>query len=195
MTTAPESGEAGAHRSTTLVRLARTAIECALAGSGRPDPEGDSPEALWLTEPGATFVTLKLDGRLRGCIGSLQATRSLREDVVDNAVAAAFEDSRFPALAVDEFEGLTVEVSVLSQPEPIECGTETELLARLRPGIDGLVLEYGHHRATYLPQVWESLPKPEAFLRSLKLKARLDGDFWSDEMRFSRYTVEKHQEA
>lgn len=175
-----------------LVSLARSAIERELTGGDAPAPEpAAGPE---LEAPAATFVTLTLDGELRGCIGSLEARRSLADDVADNARAAAFEDPRFSPLTADELGRVRVEVSVLSEPVQIEARSEAEVLAALRSGIDGLVLEYGAHRATYLPQVWRSLPEPEGFLAGLKRKAGLEPDFWSGEMRFSRYTVEKYVE-
>ncbi len=148
-----------------------------------------------LTEPAATFVTLKLAGELRGCIGSLKPMRPLGVDVRANAIAAAFRDPRFPPLAVVEFEATMVEVSLLSADERLDVRDESDLLARLRPDIDGLVLEYGHHRATFLPQVWESLPDPRGFLAALKRKAGLPADFWSPQVNVSRYGVTKWEEG
>lgn len=179
--------------SIVLISIARRAIEAGLGrdvGGFEPAPD----DRNWLEARAATFVTLERNGELRGCVGSLQAGAPLIEDLERNARAAAFEDPRFPPLTEEELEGLSVEVSVLSEPQPIECQSEAELLAQLRPGVDGLLLEYGLNRATFLPQVWESLPSPTAFLQALKRKARLERDFWSERMRFSRYTVEKHTE-
>ena len=116
-----------------------------------------------LAQPAATFVTLKLADDLRGCIGSLKPLRPLGVDVRENAIAAAFRDPRFPPLAVVEYEAVAVEVSLLSADERLEVRDEADLLTRLRPNVDGLVLEYGHHRATFLPQVWDSLPEPRGF--------------------------------
>jgi AmmeMemoRadiSam system protein A len=181
-------------RPAILIGLARRAIELELGRDVEPALE---PAVMvpWLERLAATFVTLESDGRLRGCVGSLKARRSLRDDVIGNARAAAFEDSRFPSLRAEELGGLGVEVSVLSEPAPLTCDSEAELLAALRPGVDGLVLECGSHRSTFLPQVWESLSDPADFLAALKQKAGLERDFWSDEMRFSRYAVEKYKES
>ena len=148
-----------------------------------------------LAQPAATFVTLKLADELRGCIGSLKPLRPLGVDVRENAIAAAFRDPRFPPLAVAEYEAVAVEISLLSADERLNVRDEADLLARLRPNVDGLVLEYGHHRATFLPQVWESLPEPRDFLVALKRKAGLPGDFWSPRVSVSRYGVTKWVES
>jgi AmmeMemoRadiSam system protein A len=169
-----------------LLTIARSAIGAELGFH----PVAEASHAS-LTQPAATFVTLKLADELRGCIGSLKALRPLGIDVRENAIAAAFRDPRFAPLAVGEFEATSVEVSLLSAAERLDLRNEEDLLARLRPGVDGLVLEYGHHRATFLPQVWESLPAPRAFLAALKRKAGLPGDFWSAQLNVSRYGVTK----
>lgn len=172
-----------------LLATARIAIGNELGRRVGAWPEHDA-----LASPGATFITLmKCDG-LRGCIGTLQARQPLRDDVRINAVAAAFGDPRFPPLRDDEFDGTSVEVSLLSAPERLESGEEVYVLARLRPDVDGVVLEYGAQRATFLPQVWESLPSPREFLNELKRKAGLPADFWSPSMRVSRYMVNKWRE-
>ena len=145
----------------------------------------------WLLEPGASFVTLRLEGDLRGCIGSIDARRPLGEDVARNAQAAAYRDPRFPPVSASELARLQVEVSVLSPREPFPVRSEEEALERLRPGVDGLALEYGGASATFLPQVWENLPHPRAFLAALREKAGLPARFWHPELRLSRYTVEK----
>ncbi len=142
-----------------------------------------------LQEPVATFVTLNEEGRLRGCVGSLQARRPLVEDVAHNAFAAAFRDSRFPPVSPSEFSGLEIHLSLLTPPEPLPVEDEEDLLRKLRPGEDGLVLEDPPHRATFLPQVWESLPEPQSFVRELKRKAGLPPDHWSSLLRFFRYSV------
>ena len=160
-----------------LLTIARSAIAAEL-GFG---PIAVASHAA-LTQPAATFVTLKHSGELRGCIGSLKPRRPLGVDVRENAIAAAFRDPRFPPLAVVEFEATSVEVSLLSTDERLDVRDEEDLLARLRPGVDGLILEYGRHRATFLPQVWESLPEPRGFLAALKRKAGLPADFWSPQM-------------
>jgi AmmeMemoRadiSam system protein A len=133
---------------------------------------------------------------LRGCVGTLTAHRPLREDVQDNARAAAFHDNRFPPLRPEELPEIRFEVSLLTPPVPLpRYATEAEAIARLRPGQDGVVLDMQGHRATYLPQVWEQIPDPETFLASLKNKAGLPKDFWSPEVRLSVYGVEKWKEG
>jgi len=171
-----------------LVGTARQSIAEALglqhAGAGI-DPEHPA-----LARPGASFVTLHgADGRLRGCIGRLQAVRPLVEDVRANARAAAFQDSRFPPLRTHEWPGLQVEVSVLGAAEPLNAASEAEARAALRPGIDGVIFEWRDARATFLPQVWQQLPDAGGFLAALKHKAGLAADFWSTEVRLSRYRV------
>ena len=173
-----------------LIATARGAIDAAF---GRPEARVRPHAAL--DRPGATFVTLKQDGELRGCIGSLEAHRLLAIDVRRNALAAAFSDPRFPPLAAQELEVTTVEVSLLSPASRVEVADEEDLLARLEPGVDGIVLELGRRRATFLPQVWETLPDPRDFIGALKRKAGMPADFWSAEMRVSRYTVSKWQQA
>ncbi len=143
-----------------------------------------------LKQPGAAFVTLNRNGQLRGCIGSLEAHRPLAEDVAENAFAAAFRDPRFAPLSAPELDGLSLHISVLGQPEPMRFSSEADLVRQLRPGRDGLILEDGHHRGTFLPSVWESLPEPRDFLRHLKQKAGLPPDYWSDSLRVSRYDTE-----
>jgi AmmeMemoRadiSam system protein A len=176
-------------RGTTLLAIARGAIATSL---DRPAPSFEN--AAWLTEPGASFVTLTWRGELRGCIGSLMAERPLRQDVESNARAAAFRDPRFAPLSTGEYADVGIEVSELSALEPIAFESEAQLLTLLRPGMDGIVLEYGSRRGTFLPQVWEQLPEPHAFLAHLKQKAGLRADFWADGIRLSRYTVTKWRE-
>lgn len=174
----------------TLLRLARAAIARQLGFDSH-----DLPRSDWLEQDGATFVTLNLHGRLRGCIGSLEAHRALVDDVRHNAVAAAFSDPRFPPLSREEFAEVIIEVSLLTPPEPIRFSSESEALDQLHPGRDGVILEYGRSRATYLPQVWAQLPAPRDFIDHLKEKAGLPADFWSDDIRLSRYTVRKYSEG
>ena len=173
-----------------LLRVARAAIGAelgyALEAAGAHDG---------LDRPGATFVTLTKDGDLRGCIGTLAAVRTLRADVAANAVAAAFRDPRFPPLASAEFTTTSVEVSMLSAHEPIAFADEAHLLAQLRPGVDGVILEYGRLRATFLPQVWETLEEPREFLEALKRKAGLPAGFWHPRLNVSRYSVTKWKQS
>ena len=151
-------------------------------------------EADFLQEQRASFVTLTLNGQLRGCIGSLQAHRRLLDDVRANAVAAAFRDPRFKPLSAGEYNETCVEVSLLSPLAPLEIADEADALAKLQPGIDGVIFQCGDKRGTFLPQVWDSLPQPERFLGELKRKAGLPTDFWSDEVRLFRYHVDKFTE-
>ena len=174
-------------RGRILVAIAREAIEA--DPSGRYGPVEWQEE--WLRGTGASFVTLRDDGELRGCIGTVDPHRPLGDDVAHNAHAAAYRDPRFPPVRPAERARLEVEVSVLSPRAPIAAPTEAELAAVLRPGVDGIVLEYEGHRATFLPQVWESLPDPIDFLSELRRKARLPARFWHPGMQVSRYTVEK----
>jgi AmmeMemoRadiSam system protein A len=173
-----------------LVGIARNALAVELGRSRRAAPAHPSLDA-----PGATFVTLTQRGDLRGCIGSLEARRPLRVDVHANAIAAAFRDPRFPPLTALELDSTQVEVSLLSTSVPITAADEGALLRTLVPGVDGVTLEYGRHRATFLPQVWESLAEPSSFLAALKHKAGLPSDFWHPLARFSRYAVTKWTEA
>ena len=175
-----------------LLPIARAAIAREL-GVQQSAP-AEAPQADWLRKPGATFITLMQGETLRGCIGSLRATRPLIEDVQSNAVAAAFRDPRFKPLTREEFERTSVELSLLSDLEPMAFQDEKDALAQLRPGVDGLVFQYGYHQSTYLPQVWEDLPQPSEFLAHLKYKAGLPPDFWSPEVKLARYTVSKFKE-
>jgi AmmeMemoRadiSam system protein A len=155
----------------------------------------EAPGHEALAKPAATFVTLKQDDDLRGCIGSLQPLRPLGVDVCENALAAAFRDPRFPPLAAVEFERTSVEVSLLSASERLDVTSEEDLIARLRPGIDGVILECGRNRATFLPQVWDSLRQPRQFLAALKRKAGLPEGFWNERVCIARYQVTKWTES
>lgn len=177
-------------RGKVLIGIARGAIAGALGEARAP-----LPQEAWLAEPGATFVTLTQDGELRGCIGSLEAHRPLAEDVHHNALAAAFRDPRFAPLRATELDITAVEISLLSSAEMMVFRDEREALAQLRPGIDGVIFEYGRYRSTFLPQVWEQLPQPREFMAQLKRKAGLPDAFWAEEVRLSRYTVSKWREA
>ena len=172
-----------------LLDIARASIRHGLA-TGHALPVDVAAEAAELRELRATFVTLEIAGRLRGCIGTLEAHQSLVEDVAANAYAAAFEDPRFPSVTMDEVDALQVHISVLTPPVPFPCRDEADLLACLQPGRDGLILRDGSHRATFLPAVWADLPDPKQFLAHLKRKAGLPANFWSDTLRFWRYTAE-----
>ncbi len=140
-----------------------------------------------LFEPGCCFVSLYKGGHLRGCIGALEPYQSLLSDIIIHAYDAAFNDPRFPALVEDELSELTFEISILSVQEKIECATEAQLLQQLVPFKDGLILEEGMKRATYLPSVWQSLKDKKEFLQQLKLKAGLEKDYWSGTIKAYRY--------
>ncbi len=183
-------------RGATLLRLARASLEEKLRGAVEDRGSGEvRSDESWLDEPAATFVTLRREGELRGCIGSVEIVRPLLEDVRRNAVAAALRDPRFPPLSAAELEDVDLEVTLLSAPQPISFTSEKDALDQLRPGEDGLLMQWQHHRATYLPQVWEMLPDPSAFLASLKRKAGLAPDFWHPEIDLRRYTAEHWSES
>ena len=178
-------------RRRVLTGTARAAIANRL-GEAFNAPE--IPDDPWYRDDGASFVTLHLHGSLRGCIGTLTAHRPLIEDVHDNALSAAFKDPRFPPLSRSEFPDIHIEVSVLTAPEKLTFDDEADALAKLRPGIDGIIFSCGQHKATFLPQVWEQLPTPEYFMAHLKQKAGLPAAFWSEEVRLERYRVEEFPE-
>lgn len=173
-----------------LLPLARAAIAGQLG-----TPLAAREDADWLHTTGASFVTLMQQDELRGCIGTLEAHRALIADVRANAVAAAFRDPRFKPLAQHEFDAIRVEISVLSVIASVSFRDEDDALAQVRPGIDGVIFEYGYHRSTFLPQVWEDLSDPRIFFGHLKRKAGLPPDFWDPAVKLSRYTVSKWSEA
>ncbi|MEH6469154.1 MAG: AmmeMemoRadiSam system protein A [Porticoccus sp.] len=147
-----------------------------------------------LKQQAASFVTLRKKGKLRGCIGALEATQPLVVDVVQNAAASAFEDPRFPAVSREEVAEIHIEISVLTEPSLLSFSSEADLLAQLVSGKDGLVIEKGSHRATFLPAVWESIPGKIQFLEQLKLKAGLPINFWSNKLKVWRYHTVCFQE-
>jgi len=177
-----------------LLGIARQAIQCELNGRQPPAPV---PESLAepLTAQLGTFVTLSLNGALRGCIGTLQGSQPLHVAVADAARSAAARDPRFPALQAHELGSIRIEISVLSELQPLVADSREALLASLRPGIDGLLLEDRRYRSTFLPKVWEQLPDPEAFLAQLLAKAGLPGTHWSSTLRFQRYEALSFSEA
>lgn len=140
-----------------------------------------------LQQNAATFVTLHKNGNLRGCIGTLEAYQPLINDIAEHAFAAAFRDPRFTKLQQSEFELLDIEISILTPPESIAFSSEADLLSLIRPGVDGLVLEYGYNRGTFLPSVWEQLPDKIEFLNHLKMKAGLPQNWWDKSVKMSRY--------
>lgn len=175
-----------------LLKIGRAAIAQALGLDFQCHIDESAP---WLQEWGASFVTLIQNHELRGCIGSLEAYRSLVTDVRSNAVSAALNDPRFLPLNVDEFETIAIEVSILSPTQRIAARNEAEAIRQIKPGIDGIVLEYGCYRSTFLPQVWDELKQPQQFLAMLKHKAGLPVDFWASDLKLARYTVSKWRET
>lgn len=140
-----------------------------------------------LRTEGASFVTLNLHGNLRGCIGTLEAYQPLVKDVADHAYAAAFSDPRFAAVTDSEIDQLDIHISVLTPATKIEFTSEQDLLTKIRPNIDGLILDDGYHKGTFLPSVWEQLAEPVDFLQHLKLKAGLDKNDWNEQIQVYRY--------
>ncbi len=161
----------------TLLRLARQALENGVRGHPLPALE---PAALTpaLRADGTSFVTLTVQGELRGCIGALEPYQSLAEDVREHAVAAALQDYRFPPVEAHELPLIEIEISRLTLPEPLDYTTPADLLAKLHPGVDGVILRDGFHRATFLPQVWEKVTDKEEFLSHLCLKMGAAPDLW-----------------
>jgi len=169
-----------------LLALAKRSILHAL-DTGRPlDVDLDTAPAE-LAEVGACFVTLKKSGALRGCIGSPEAWRPLAADVAENAYRAAFRDPRFAPLQAEETAALDLHISVLSPSHPFAFADEADLLAKLEPGTDGLIIEDAGRRALFLPSVWEQLPDPRQFLAHLKVKAGMPAGHWSDGFRAWRF--------
>ena len=180
--------------STELLRLARASIGHGLAhGEALPVDCGALPAPL--SDPAATFTTLRKHGELRGCCGGLEALRPLASDVAHSAFQAAFRDPRFDPVSDGEVDAIRLEVSVLSPLERLTVDDEAELLERLTPGIDGLVIVEGIRRATFLPKVWETLPEPVQFLAALKCKCGLPARYWSSKLEFHTYQATTYAEA
>ena len=159
----------------TLLHIARESLELGLRGEKLPQLEAKTP---LLEADGATFVTLTIDGQLRGCIGALEPYRPLIEDVREHALAAAQKDYRFNPVRPEELDSIEIEISRLTQPIPLEYDDALDLLQKLRPGVDGVVLKDGQRRATFLPQVWEQLPDPKIFLSELCAKMGIPSNAW-----------------
>jgi AmmeMemoRadiSam system protein A len=177
-----------------LLDVAERSAAEGLANHRPLDPTSELHQGL-LAEPGASFVTLRRDGRLLGCIGTLEARRSLVSDVAANSYAAAFDDPRLPPLTIDDYEQAEIKVSVLTPTEPIDAGSRDELAAAVCPGIDGIIIEAPGHRATFLPSVWDQLGDPEDFLDQLWAKAGLRSRRWPKGMRVERYRTEEFGSA
>jgi uncharacterized protein len=144
-----------------------------------------------LQNPTATFVTLTINGNLRGCIGSLIAHRTLIDDIIHNAKSAAFGDPRFRPLTKEEFQNTKIEISLLTSPQPIEYTNSADLKSKVTKGLDGIILKSGYNQATFLPQVWESLPSFEEFFQALCQKAGLSGNCLENKPQIFKYNVEK----
>jgi AmmeMemoRadiSam system protein A len=178
-----------------LLKLARDTIARQARGQSMPEINLDAMLED-LQRDAACFVTLTKHEQLRGCIGSLEAHQPLALDVRDNAIGAAFRDPRFPPVGAEELDDLHVEISVLSHPEPLSYDGPDDLIAKLRPGVDGVVIERGWNRATFLPQVWEKLPDPREFLQHLCIKAYLPADAYRRPgLDVYTYQVEKFEEG
>lgn len=171
-----------------LLHLARQALECSVRRQKFPDVDSSTLTPL-LCANGASFVTLSIHGQLRGCIGALQPYQPLFLDVCEHAVAAALEDYRFPQVQPDELEHIHVEISRLTMPQTLSYENPEDLLKKLRPGIDGVILKDGPHRATFLPQVWAQLANKEEFLSHLCAKMGANANIW----RYKHLEVETYQ--
>ncbi len=177
-----------------LLSVARRTIEQRLLDQ-KEQPHSDADLSAKFIEPRGTFVTLTTGGNLRGCIGHIIPQESLIEGIRVNAVNAAFRDPRFPPLTKNEWKRVSVEVSILTEPKSLAYSGAADLLKKLRPDIDGVIIKKGYHQATFLPQVWEQLPKKEQFLTHLCLKAGLGADAWKDEdLEVSVYQVQAFEE-
>lgn len=172
-----------------MLALARDSIAYQLAL--QPAPAAYAQLPAYLQQTGASFVTLEIQQKLRGCIGSIEAYRPLGEDLIENAAAAALHDPRFPPLTAGEYPDTTIKLSILTSPEPMQFDSEIDLLRQLLPGMDGLILSEGARRGTFLPSVWEQLPNPADFLNHLKQKAGLPANYWSDTIQIARYRTEQ----
>jgi len=172
-----------------LLTLARKSIQSGLDRGNRLTIRTEDYSER-LREKRACFVTLNKSSVLRGCIGHLEAVQPLVADVVENAYSAAFRDPRFPPLQSSELDSLDIHISVLTPASLLPFTSERDLVDKLQPGIDGLIIQSGSRRGTFLPSVWESLPEPREFLRHLKLKAGMTADYWSDDILTYRYTTE-----
>jgi AmmeMemoRadiSam system protein A len=178
-------------RGPVLATWARAHLRATLGG-----PSAQRPSEPWCEEPAATFVTLRWSesGELQGCIGALRAHRAIADDVASNVVSAALHDPRTDPIVLGDIDALDLEISLLTPLERIFFADEREMLAAIRPGVDGLVLEYRDERATLLPVMWTHLPELDSFLGALKQKAGLSRKFFSPELRLYRYTTDRYSD-
>ena len=178
-----------------LLRLAREAIERGVKGDELP-PLDESLLPPYLCEEGSSFITLTLHGELRGCIGSLEPYQSLAKDVREHAIAAALKDPRFPPVQAEELSGIKIEISRLTRPIPLDYKDAEDLLSKLCPHVDGVILRDGSHRSTFLPQVWEKISDPAEFLSNLCYKMGANPDLWkSKHLDVFIYQVEEFHES
>jgi len=161
----------------TLLRMAREAMECGVKGK-KLLPLSESLLTSNLRKHGASFITLTIRGQLRGCIGTLEAHQPLADDVREHAIAAALEDPRFPRVREDELSRIQMEVSCLTRPVLLEYKDAADLVSKLRPHVDGVILRDGHRRATFLPQVWAKIPDPYDFVDNLCYKMGVSENAW-----------------
>jgi len=177
-----------------LLKIAHQAIQEGVHGR-TPPPIDLSALPPSLSQPGVCFVTLTIQGELRGCIGALEAYQPLAEDVQEHAIAAALNDYRFPPVRPEELALIHIEISRLTQPQPLHYERPMELLEKLRPGVDGVLLSNGFRRSTFLPQVWEKIPNPAQFLDHLCMKMGADENLWRYQLLdVYTYQVEEFQE-
>lgn len=175
---------------TILLRIAKSAILRQFGKHNVIDMQELIEKYPYLDKDGAAFVTLKHNNQLRGCIGSIMAHRKLLDDLIHNAESAAFGDPRFSPLRSDEFEGLTLEVSILTEPEILEYDDFDDLVQKIEPHVDGLIFKYNGYHGTFLPQVWEQLAKPKDFLEHLSMKAGAYPSIYEEHPTIYRYRVE-----
>lgn len=179
---------------TILLKFARHAIQDAVSNKPITPPDLNSLTPN-LKTPGASFVTLTRNGELRGCIGALEPKLPLVEDVREHAIASALQDFRFPPVQAEELPDIRIEISMLTIPTDLDYESPQDLLAKLRPGVDGVILRDGYRRATFLPQVWEKIPNPDEFLSSLCMKMGASPDLWRrKKLLVQRYQVEEFHE-
>ena len=178
----------------TLLRMAREAMEYGVRGKKLPSLNKETLSSH-LSEKGASFITLTIRGDLRGCIGALEAYQPLAEDVREHAIAAALEDPRFPPVREAELSRIQIEVSRLTRPIPLEYEDASDLLSKLRPHVDGVLLKDDYRRATFLPQVWEKIPDPVQFMNNLCYKMGVSENLWQiKHLNVLTYQVEEFHE-
>ena len=192
------SAQFSAAQGQVLVKLARQTIMDKL-GSGASEPASEDLLAALDDDRFqlncGTFVTLKINGQLRGCIGNLTSTETVLDGVKRNAVNAALHDPRFSPLSQDELKRTEIEVSILTKPQALAFRDGQDLIKKLRAHVDGVIIRKGHASATFLPQVWEQLPRPEDFLTHLCMKAGLPSDAWENsKLKVLTYQVQYFEE-